>query len=64
MEEAVRSRMSNPLELVPGLGEASAAMFKAVGNGSVPRITIGLVGLRACQIAGNLHDHSCRPPSP
>ena len=55
MEEAVRSRMSNPLELVPGLGEASAAMFKAVGNGSVPRITIGLVGLRACQIAGNTY---------
>jgi alkylhydroperoxidase family enzyme len=55
MEETMRSRMSNPLELVPELGDVSAAMFKAVGNGSVPRITIGLVGLRASQIAGNTY---------
>ena len=55
MEEAVRSRMSNPTDLVPELGDVSAAMFKATGNGSVPRITIGLVGLRASQIAGNTY---------
>jgi alkylhydroperoxidase family enzyme len=47
--------MSNPLELVPELGEVSVALFKAAGNGSVPRITIALVGLRASQIAGNTY---------
>jgi alkylhydroperoxidase family enzyme len=55
MEKAMQSRMSSPLELVPELGELSTALFKAVGNGSVPAITIGLVGLRACQIAGNTY---------
>jgi alkylhydroperoxidase family enzyme len=47
--------MSNPLELVPDLADVSAALFKAVGNGSVPQTTIGLVGLRASQIAGNTY---------
>jgi alkylhydroperoxidase family enzyme len=55
MEQATRSRMSSPLELVPELGEVSAALFKAVGNGSVPPATIGLIGLRASQIAGNTY---------
>jgi alkylhydroperoxidase family enzyme len=55
MEEANRSRMPNPLELVPELGDISRVLFKAVGNGSVPQTTIGLVGLRACQIAGNTY---------
>jgi alkylhydroperoxidase family enzyme len=55
MQAAVRSRMPNPLELVPELRDLSAALFKAVGNGSVPRSTIGLVDLRACQLAGNTY---------
>jgi alkylhydroperoxidase family enzyme len=55
MEKTVRSRMSNPVELVPELGDISVALYKAVGNGSVPRITIGLVDLRVCQIAGNTY---------
>jgi alkylhydroperoxidase family enzyme len=55
MEKAMHSRMSNPLELVPELGDVSVALFKATGNGSVPRTTIGLVGLRASQIAGNTY---------
>ena len=55
MEKAMQSRLSNPVELVPELGEVSVALFKATGNGSVPPITIGLVGLRACQIAGNTY---------
>jgi alkylhydroperoxidase family enzyme len=55
MEKAMQSRMSSPVELVPELGEVATALFKAVGNGSVPPITIGLVGLRACQIAGNTY---------
>lgn len=55
MENAMKSRMSSPVELVPELSDVAAALFKAVGNGSVPPITIGLVGLRACQIAGNTY---------
>lgn len=55
MEKATRSRMSNPLELVPELRDVSVALFKATGNGSVPQITLGLVALRASQIAGNTY---------
>lgn len=50
-----RSRLSNPMELVPELGEVGAALFKVVGNGSVPRATIGLVQLRAGQLVGNTY---------
>lgn len=55
MEQATRSRMSNPQELVPELRDISIALFKATGNGSVPQATLGLVGLRASQIAGNTY---------
>ncbi|WP_055552827.1 carboxymuconolactone decarboxylase family protein [Streptomyces kanamyceticus] len=49
-------RMSeDPAELVPELGEVSAALFKVTGNGSVPRATISLVQLRAGQIAGSTY---------
>ncbi len=50
----MRSRF-NAQELLPELGEISAVLFKATGNGSVPPTTIGLVGLRACQITGNTY---------
>lgn len=49
------SRLSNPLELVPELADVSTALYKATGNGSVPRTTIGLVHLRAGQIVGNTY---------
>lgn len=55
MDEVNRSRLPNPMKLVPELGDISRALFKAVGNGSVPQATIGLVDLRACQIAGNTY---------
>ncbi|MBB5934962.1 carboxymuconolactone decarboxylase family protein [Streptomyces zagrosensis] len=49
-------RMSeNPVELVPELAEVSAALFKATGNGSVPRSTISLVQLRAGQLVGSTY---------
>lgn len=54
MEKTMHSRFNMP-ELVPELAEISAALFKATGNGSVPRTTIGLIGLRACQITGNTY---------
>lgn len=55
MEQSAQSRMSNPLELVPELRDVSVALFKATGNGSVPVTTIGLISLRACQVAGNTY---------
>ncbi|WP_431043054.1 carboxymuconolactone decarboxylase family protein [Streptomyces sp. P1-3] len=54
-EKMTRSRMSDPAELVPELAEVSNWLFKATGNQSVPRTTIGLVHLRAGQIAGNTY---------
>ena len=54
MEKTMHSRF-NAQEIVPELGAISAALFKATGNGSVPPTTIGLVGLRASQIAGNTY---------
>lgn len=50
-----QSRLPNPLKLIPELQEIGAALFKATGNGSVPRATIGLVHLRAGQLAGNTY---------
>ncbi|MGE7438522.1 carboxymuconolactone decarboxylase family protein [Kitasatospora sp. NPDC001175] len=62
---ATGSRMPNPLKLVPEMGAVAGALFKAVGNGSVPQTTIDLVQLRAGQIVGNtyltvMHTNSLR----
>ena len=54
MEKTTHARFNVP-ELVPELQEISAALFKATGNGSVPPATVGLIGLRACQITGNTY---------
>ncbi|TQF01606.1 carboxymuconolactone decarboxylase family protein [Kitasatospora acidiphila] len=59
------SRLSNPVKLVPEMGAAAGALYKAVGNGSVPQGTIDLIQLRAGQIVGNtyltaLHTKSLR----
>jgi alkylhydroperoxidase family enzyme len=55
MEETMRSRMSNPLEVVPELGDVAGALYKATGNGSVPQATMDLIGLRDGQIIGNTY---------
>ncbi|MFB8005134.1 carboxymuconolactone decarboxylase family protein [Nocardia sp. NPDC056000] len=47
------SRLPNPQQLVPALGEVGAALFKANGNEAIARTTIGLVQLRAGQIVGS-----------
>ncbi|MFW6694785.1 carboxymuconolactone decarboxylase family protein [Streptomyces sp. MAR4 CNX-425] len=49
------SRLPDPQQLVPELGDVSAALFKIVGNGAVPRGTVGLVHLRAGQLVGNTY---------
>ncbi|MFD7657949.1 carboxymuconolactone decarboxylase family protein [Actinosynnema sp. NPDC059797] len=53
--ETPHSRLPNPAALIPELGEIGAALFKATGNGSIPRTTIGLVQLRAGQLVGNTY---------
>ncbi|WP_367138289.1 carboxymuconolactone decarboxylase family protein [Saccharothrix sp. HUAS TT1] len=53
--DTTRSRLPDPTALVPELAEVGATLFKAVGNGSVPRTTIGLVQLRAGQLVGNTY---------
>ncbi|WP_354637063.1 carboxymuconolactone decarboxylase family protein, partial [Kitasatospora camelliae] len=50
-----RSRMSDPAVLVPELQELSGWLYRATGNRSVPRTTIGLVHLRAGQIVGSTY---------
>jgi alkylhydroperoxidase family enzyme len=54
-----RSRMPDPNQFIPEIAEIAGAMFKAVGNGSIPQTTIGLVQLRAGQIVGNTY-HTVR----
>jgi len=49
------SRMSDPAELVPELKELSGWLFRATGNRSVPRTTIGLIQLRAGQVVGSTY---------
>lgn len=78
IQERTGSRLRNPQQLVPELADVGAALFKATGNGTVPRTTIGLVQLRIGQIVGStylvvLHTGNLRaagnprngsPPSP
>ncbi|MFJ1708470.1 carboxymuconolactone decarboxylase family protein [Kitasatospora sp. NPDC088346] len=47
--------MSDPTELVPELKELAGWLYRAAGNRSVPRGTIGLVQLRAGQIVGSTY---------
>ncbi len=55
-EIPLRPRMAqDPAQLIPELAEVSAALFKVVGNRSIPRTTIGLVQLRAGQIVGSTY---------
>lgn len=51
----MRSRMTNPNDLVPELLNVAGALFKAVGNGSVPQNTLNLMHLRGGQIIGNTY---------
>jgi alkylhydroperoxidase family enzyme len=49
------SRLPNPQQFVPELADVSGALFKATGNRSVPRSTIGLLQLRAGQLVGSTY---------
>jgi alkylhydroperoxidase family enzyme len=54
-QDTRQSRLPNPAVLVPEMGQVAGALFKAVGNGSVPQTTVGLVHLRAGQLVGNTY---------
>ncbi|MFI6445629.1 carboxymuconolactone decarboxylase family protein [Kitasatospora sp. NPDC050543] len=47
--------MPDPSELVPELKELGGWLYRATGNRSVPRTTIGLIQLRAGQIVGSTY---------
>ncbi|MER8185210.1 carboxymuconolactone decarboxylase family protein [Kitasatospora sp. NPDC094015] len=54
-QAAPGSRMPDPTELVPELKELGGWLYRATGNRSVPRATIGLVHLRAGQLVGSAY---------
>ncbi|MFF4986027.1 hypothetical protein ACFY19_02500 [Streptosporangium saharense] len=49
------SRLPNPATLVPELKDIGGALYRATGNGTVPRTTIGLAQPRAGQIVGSTY---------
>ena len=54
-QEDLQSRLPRPDRFISDLASISGAMSKALRNGAVPQITIGLVQLRAGQIVGSTH---------
>jgi alkylhydroperoxidase family enzyme len=57
--DGLRSRLPDPSQFFPELAGMAGAMFKVTMNGSIPPATIGLVQLRAGQIAGSTY-HTIR----
>ena len=55
MNTESQPRLPDPTQLVPELRDIGAALYRATGNGTVPRITISLVHLRAGQIVANTY---------
>ena len=53
--DEIQSRLPDPTALFPELVTLGGTMAKALQNGSVPEATIGLVQLRAGQIAGSTY---------
>ncbi|GAB2804102.1 carboxymuconolactone decarboxylase family protein [Streptomyces daliensis] len=58
-DDTSRSRLPDPIQFFPELAAFAGAMAKAVGNGSIPQTTVGLVQLRAGQIVGSTY-HAVR----
>jgi alkylhydroperoxidase family enzyme len=58
-QDNLRSRLPDPNQFIPEFADIAGAMFKAIGNGSIPQPTITLVQLRAGQIVGNTY-HTVR----
>ncbi|MEV4176264.1 carboxymuconolactone decarboxylase family protein [Nonomuraea sp. NPDC049709] len=58
-QDNLQSRLPDPAEFFPEVGMIAGAMTKATMNGAIPRTTVGLVQLRAGQIAGSTY-HTVR----
>ncbi|MGI5158945.1 carboxymuconolactone decarboxylase family protein [Microbispora sp. CA-102843] len=58
-QDDLRSRLPDPTQFFPEVAAIAGGMAKAIGNGSIPRTTIGLVQLRAGQIVGSTY-HTVR----
>ncbi|RKT83461.1 Carboxymuconolactone decarboxylase family protein [Saccharopolyspora antimicrobica] len=58
-QNGIESRLPDPLQFFPELGEIAGAMVKASRNGSVPQSTVSLVQLRAGQVVGSTY-HTVR----
>ncbi|AVH22647.1 carboxymuconolactone decarboxylase family protein [Nocardia cyriacigeorgica] len=54
-EQTRVSRMPNPVQLVPEMGQIAAALRGVTGTGTIDPATIGLVQLRAGQIVGSTY---------
>lgn len=50
-----KSRLPDPRQFFPELGEMVAIMVKATQNGTVPPATMGLVSLRGSQLVGSTY---------
>jgi alkylhydroperoxidase family enzyme len=59
VQDDLRSRLPDPIQVFPDLAAVATAMTKATLNGSIPRTTTGLVQLRAGQIVGSTY-HTIR----
>lgn len=58
-QDNLRSRLPDPNLFIPEFAQIAGGMFKAIGNGSIPQVTVSLVQLRAGQIVGNTY-HTVR----
>ncbi|MEU8203598.1 carboxymuconolactone decarboxylase family protein [Streptosporangium sp. NPDC049046] len=58
-QDDLRSRLPDPSQFFPEVMSIAGAMIKAVQNGAIPQITVGLVQLRAGQIVGSTY-HAIR----
>ena len=58
-DDGLRSRLPDPAQFFPELAGIAGGMSKATRNGSIPHTTIGLVQLRAGQLAGSTY-HTVR----
>ncbi|MFB9236095.1 carboxymuconolactone decarboxylase family protein [Plantactinospora siamensis] len=58
-QDTIQSRLPDPMQFFPEIGEIAGGMTRAAMNGSVPRATIDLAHLRAGQLVGSTY-HTLR----
>ena len=55
MSTELKSRMPNPVDFVPDVITIAQALNKTIEDGPIPRVTIGLMHLRAGQLLGSTY---------